>query len=91
MTVQHREAQLNIRATAIQKAKLAEAAKLNNMNVSQFVLHKSLEAADEVIADQRIIRVSEKEYGWLLAKLEEPPQDLSKLRELFSKPSVFEQ
>jgi len=82
--------QLNIRASAAQKAKLAEAAQLQNMNLSQFVLSKSLEAAEEVIADQRIIRVSAEEYDWLLAKLEEPPRDLPALRELFSQPSVFE-
>lgn len=81
---------LNIRASEAQKAKLSEAAKLANMNVSQFVLNKSLDAAEEVIADQRLIRVSEPEYDWLMAKLEEPPADLPKLRELFSKPSVFE-
>ena len=82
--------QLNIRASASQKAMLAEAARLQNMNVSQFVLSKSLDAAEEVIADQRIIRASKEEYDWLMAKLEEPPKDIPALRELFSKPSVFE-
>jgi len=82
--------QLNIRASAAQKAKLAEAAKLQNMNVSQFVLNKSLDAAEEVIADQRLIRVSKSEYEWLVAKLDEPPRDIPELRELFSRPSVFE-
>ena len=82
--------QLNIRATAAQKAKLAEAARLQNMNVSQFVLNKSLDAAEEVIADQRLIRVSKPEYDWLVAKLEEPPRDIPELKELFGKPSVFE-
>ena len=82
---------LNIRASSAQKAMLAEAAKLANMNVSQFVLSRSLEAADEVIAEQRLIKVSAAEYDWLMAKLEEPHQDIPKLRELFSKPSVFEQ
>jgi uncharacterized protein (DUF1778 family) len=82
--------QLNIRASSAQKAKLAEAAKLQNMNVSQFVLSKSLDAADEVIADQRLIRVSEEENDWLMSKLEEPAQEIPALRELFSRPSVFE-
>ncbi|MCE2767001.1 MAG: DUF1778 domain-containing protein [Fimbriimonadaceae bacterium] len=82
--------QLNIRASSDQKAKLAEAAKLQNMNLSQFVLNKSLDAAEEVIADQRLIRVSKPEYDWLVSKLEEPPRDIPELRELFSKPSVFE-
>lgn len=82
--------QLNIRASAAQKAKLAEAARLQNMNVSQFVLSKSLDAAEEVIADQRLIRVSKQEYDWLIAKLDEPARDTPALRELFKRPSVFE-
>lgn len=83
--------QLNIRASAAQKAKLAEAARLQNMNVSQFVLSKSLDAADEVIAEQRLIRVSRAEHEWLLSKLDEAPRDIPALRALFSEPSVFEQ
>lgn len=90
MHAQPKAEMLNIRASSTQKAKLAEAARLQNMNVSQFVLSKSLDAAEEVIAEQRVIRVSADEYEWLLARLEEPPQDLPKLRELFSKQSVFE-
>jgi uncharacterized protein (DUF1778 family) len=90
MQITQKAEQLNIRASASQKAKLAEAARLQNMNVSQFVLSKSLDAAEQVIADQRLIRVSKAEYDWLVAKLEEPPQDIPALRELFSRPSVFE-
>lgn len=82
--------QLNIRASGAQKAKLAEAARLQNMNVSQFVLSKSLDAAEEVIADQRLIRVSKEEYDWLMAKLEEPPRDIPALEELLSRPTLFE-
>ncbi|HAY14689.1 MAG TPA: DUF1778 domain-containing protein [Fimbriimonadaceae bacterium] len=82
--------QLNIRASAAQKAKLAEAARLQNMNVSQFVLSKSLDAADEVIADQRLVEVGKEEYDWLLTKLEEPPREIAALRELLTRPSVFE-
>ena len=82
--------QLNIRATAAQKAKLAEAAKLQHMNVSQFVLSKSLDAAEEVLADQRLIQLSAADFDRFTAKLEEKPKELPKLRALFSKPSVLE-
>ena len=90
MHAQPKAETLNIRASSAQKAMLAEAARLQNMNVSQFVLNKSLDAAESVIVEQRVIRVSSEEYDWLLSRLAEPPQDLPKLRELFSKPSVFE-
>lgn len=81
---------LNIRTSASQKAKLVAAARLQHMNVSQFVLNRSLDAADEIIANQHIVSLSAEDYDWFVSKLEEPPKDLPKLRELFSKPSVLE-
>ena len=82
--------QLNIRASAAQKARLAEAARLQNMNVSQFVLTNSLAAAEEIISNDRLVRVSTEEYDWLLAKMEGPPRDLPELRRLLNEPSVFD-
>lgn len=81
---------MNIRASAAQKTMLVEAARLQHMNVSQFVLHRALDAAEHVIAEQLVIRVDQPEYDWLMSKLSEPPRDIPELRELFSKPSVFE-
>lgn len=46
---------VNIRASAVQKALLAKAAQLENMNVSQFVLSKSLRAAEVVVTEHRKI------------------------------------
>lgn len=82
--------QVNIRASALQKARLAEAARLRNMNVSQFMLTTSLEAADDIIADQMLIHLSAEAYDRFVQCLEEEPTDLPKLRELFSRPSVLE-
>jgi uncharacterized protein (DUF1778 family) len=90
MQADNKSQTLNIRASSSQKAILAEAARLQNMNVSQFVLTKSINAAEQVIADQKLINVTAAEYDWILNRLEEPPADLPKLRELISKPSVFE-
>lgn len=83
--------QLNIRASASQKAKISEAAKLKNMNVSQFVLSQTLEAAEQVLADQHIVRLSAEDYDYFVNQLEEPAKDIPQLRELFSKPSILEQ
>ena len=80
-----------IRASTLQKRKLEEAARILNLDVSQFVLNKSLEAAEQVIAEQTTIRVSVEEYDWLVSNQVEPRRDQSKLRELLAKPSVFEQ
>lgn len=90
MLAKTKESQLNIRTTEVEKATLAKAARLKNVSTSQFVLHRSLEAAEEVIQQEASIRVAIEEHAWLLAKLEEPPKELPRLRELFSRPSVFE-
>jgi uncharacterized protein (DUF1778 family) len=84
------EEQITIGVTPDQQGTLAEAARIQNRNFSQFVLSKSLDAAEEVIADQRLIRVSKEEYDWLLSKLEEPPRDLPEVKKLMAEPSVFE-
>lgn len=86
----HKTEQLNIRASAEEKKKLALAAGLVNMNLSQFVLSRSLEAAEEVVASRRQILVSEEEFEWVMERLAEPPRDLPELRKLLSEPTVFD-
>lgn len=90
MVSQSKDEQLNIRASSLQKMKLAEAAKRKSMNVSQFILSTSLEAAEGILADQRIIQLSGDEYDRFFAKLEEPAVEIPQLRELFSKKSILE-
>lgn len=90
MSSQPKAEQLNIRTSSVQKAKLAEAARLKNMNVSQFMLTTALEAADGIIADQSVIRLSDTAFDRFTLRLEEEPRDLPRLRELFSHSSVLE-
>lgn len=84
------KSRLNIGVSSAQKAKLAEAAMLQNIKVSQFVLNSSLDAAEQVIAEQGIIRESKPEYDWLMAELDKPPCDIPALRKLLNEPSIFE-
>lgn len=90
MLTKTKESQLNIRTTLAEKEILAKAARIRKVSTSQFVLNQSLEAAEEVLAEERFLRVDSQEHAWLMAKLEEPPKELPRLRELFSRPSVFE-
>jgi len=81
--------QLHIRTSEFQKAKLAEAAKVKNLNVSQFVLQASLDAADDILADQTRIVLSSDAFAEFCRLLDEPPVVLPKLREQLAKGSVF--
>jgi len=80
MSTTHKAEQLQIRASALQKAKLAEAARARNMNVSQFVLNSSLEAAESVLADQSRIAMGGAAFARFSELLDEEPVLLSKLR-----------
>ena len=90
MLTKAKGAQLNIRTTEVEKATLARAARIINVSTSQFVLRQSLEAANAIIEQEASIRVAADEHAWLLKRLQEPPQELPRLRELFSHSSVFE-
>jgi uncharacterized protein (DUF1778 family) len=57
------------------------------MNVSQFVLQASLTEADRILREESKIVLSSEQFEWLLKKLEEPPQDLPRLRALLTQPS----
>ena len=81
--------QLHIRASEFQKTKLVEAARVKNMNVSQFVLQVSLEAADDVLADQTRIVFQPEAFAEFCRLLDEPPVVLPKLQEQLAKGSVF--
>lgn len=81
---------LSIRANSQQKTVLARAAQAQHMNVSQFVLQVSLQAAQKIIEQETQITVSAEEYQWLLQKLEEPPQENLALRQLLSEKPVWD-
>lgn len=80
---------LSIRANETEKQRLRRAAQCRHMNVSQFVLQTSLEAADRIIREETVIRLDDEQYAWLVAKLDEPPKDLSNLRRLLNEPTVW--
>jgi uncharacterized protein (DUF1778 family) len=83
--MQHKAEQLQIRTTVLQKTKLAEAARVLNMNVSQFVLNTSLEAAENVLADQTRMSMGETAFAEFSRLLDEPPVPLDSLKAQFAK------
>ena len=83
--MQPKAEQLQIRASAVQKAKLAEAARAKHMNVSQFVLSTSLLAAEEVLANQTRIGMSSKGLEEFCRLLDQAPVVVPALREQYLK------
>lgn len=85
------EDRLSIRASASQKSTLRRAAEARHMNVSQFVLQSSLQAAERVLEEETRIVVSAEEYNWLCQIMDEAPRDLPKLRALLLQKPVWDE
>lgn len=61
------------------------------MNVSQFVLQSSLQAAEKVLEDESRLVVSTAEMEWLYGLLDQPARDLPRLRESMTKPMAWDE
>jgi uncharacterized protein (DUF1778 family) len=81
---------LSIRASASQKRVIAEAARIKDITISNFVLEQSLTAAQQVIADQVQFRLPKKQWKKFCDALHTPPKTIPALRKLLTKPGRFD-
>lgn len=87
----HKESRLSIRANEGQKMLLAQAASMQNMNMSQFVLQTALAAASKVVQEDSRIVLSTEEYAWLVKTMDKAPTDAPRLREALAKKPVWDE
>ena len=59
---------------------LCRAAELTGATVNQFLVQAALKEAQEVIERQEVIRLSPREWSWLLNLMENPPKPNAKLK-----------
>src|SRR5262245_23304758 len=80
----------SIRASATQKRVIAEAARIKNTTISDFVLEQSLTAAQQVIADQVQFRLPKKQWKEFCDALDAAPKTIPALRKLLNRPGLFD-
>jgi uncharacterized protein (DUF1778 family) len=80
----------SIRVSDIQKRVIAEAARIKDTTISDFVLEQSLTAAQQVIADQVQFRLNKKQWKEFCDALDAPPKTIPSLRRLLNKPGLFD-
>lgn len=85
-----KDARIDLRVNLTQKTLLEEAAASQGKKLSDFVISASTEAAQIVLADQNRFALPEDKMKLFLARLEEEPLVLPKLKALFARKSVFE-
>jgi len=81
---------LNIRVSEHQKDVLVRAASYRNTTVSSFVLEQAYEEAQAILADQSQFVVDERRWKKICKALDAPPKDVPALRELLTRPGVFD-
>lgn len=81
---------LSIRPNSQQKRVIAQAAKLLNVSVSQFVLQRAYLDAQAVIAEQTRFGLNDEQWTRFIAVLDEPPKELPRLKKLLQEPGVFD-
>ena len=78
-----RELRLSIRTSAPEKDILWRAARARHMNISQFVLQVSLDAAKAILADQTEFRLTPEEWEAFCERLDAPARVIPALQDLF--------
>jgi len=85
-----KESRFSIRASATQKKLIAQAARIKETTMSDFVLDQSLAAAQQVIADQAQFTLPKKQWDAFCAVLDAKPRSIPALRRLLTRPGVFD-
>lgn len=89
-TSTQKASRFSIRVSATQKRVIAQAARIKDTTISDFVLEQSLTAAQQVIADQVQFRLPKKQWKEFCDALDAPPKVIPALRKLLNEPGPFD-
>lgn len=88
--VQRRGVTINLRASAHLRDLIDRAAALLGQNRSEFMLDSARLRAEDVLLDQKLFSLDEKQYEDFLNLLDEPPKPTEELRRLLSARAPWE-
>ncbi len=81
---------INLRVRPQIKAMLAQAARLQQVKLTEFMLKASQAAAETALAERTRFALSAEKWREFNAALDSPPREIAALRKLFGERSVFE-
>lgn len=79
-----KQERMNIRLDTASKKTLEQAASYSQKSLSEFVIGRALQAANEVIKDHELISLNQADWDPFLNALEHPPAANSRLKQAFS-------
>lgn len=89
LTVSKRES-LNIRIKPEERRLIDRAAELRGKNRTDFILDAARQAAEETLADQRMLYLTEAAYTQFLARLDAPPAPNDNLKKTMQTPAPWD-
>jgi uncharacterized protein (DUF1778 family) len=85
-----RTEKLDLRLTPDAKRKLRAAADVARRSVSEFVLATALARAEEMLGEQRNLRLTPEQWMRFMQALDAPTRSHARMKKLLREPSVFE-
>lgn len=89
-TPSRKEERFSIRASRRQKTVIAQAAKIKEQSLTEFVLVEAYEAAQQVIAEQTHFVLAKKNWEAFCQALDAPARPIPALRQLLTEPGLFD-
>jgi uncharacterized protein (DUF1778 family) len=80
-----------VRLSSRQRRLLQEASKEEGTSLSDFVLKHSTRAAEQLLADRRLFRLSPEDWKAFTTALDRPERDLPKIRALMAERTVLDE
>jgi uncharacterized protein (DUF1778 family) len=85
-----KDSRWNLRVKADDDIVVRQAAAESERELSEFVRSAAVNEAERVLADRTVFELGEERWERFVRAIERPPRVPGGLRELFSRPSVFE-
>jgi uncharacterized protein (DUF1778 family) len=86
------ETRLSVRIQPAQKALIARAARLRHTTLTEFILENALNAASQVVGDERHFEMTPEQFRHFCRALDAPPaRNLKAMQRLLNEPSVLDE
>src|SRR3954454_17642496 len=87
-----RETRISVRIKPAQKALIARAARLRQTTLTEFVLENALQAASQLVAEEKHFQMTPEQFKRFCCALDAPPaKSLKAMRRLLNEPSVLDE
>jgi uncharacterized protein (DUF1778 family) len=85
------ESRISMRVDADRKAVIAQAARLSNKTISDFILENAYAAAQEAIANETQVLVTKEQFDFVCKILDNPPaESLRRMRKLLNSKTILD-